>query len=316
MLMQSASHYGGLEATPLARPGYYNEFINRVQERDFLPEITNTEIDARIVQCNQQVQIMMAPYTGEWKPYSKNAEMVPDQVTGDAKCLWICNAAYNDIKIDEMDIHFACERWAPWEEKIQQSVYESWVSYQRKWVFGRMIAEASEQTKGNNAGYFGNVKLGAPSAPVVVNKDNIVFVLAQLQQVLAETLRWVDREMFIVLPVQFRTILAMSRYADAAYVGGCLACSPIIDGLWEQQLFGFNVIETVHSPAVIEDNNTICFYVIAGHRQAFAYAADIIQGRIIHSTRTFGVEYQMLGVWGGVMLYEDAVAIGYWSFEY
>ena len=46
--MQSASGYGGLESTPLARPGYFNEIMNRVYERDFLPEITNSQIDERI----------------------------------------------------------------------------------------------------------------------------------------------------------------------------------------------------------------------------------------------------------------------------
>ena len=35
-ILNSASGYGGLEATPLARPGYCNEIINRVYERDFL----------------------------------------------------------------------------------------------------------------------------------------------------------------------------------------------------------------------------------------------------------------------------------------
>lgn len=315
MILQSSSGYGGLESTPLARPGYYNEIIARVYERDFLPEITNSEIDERITQCNQVVQILKAPEVGPWRAYQKNQEMVPNQVTADAICLHICNAAYNDIKIDSTDIHFACERWAPWEEKFLDAVYESYVSMQREWVLTAMILEASPQNKGAKAGKFGNVDLGSRGNPIVVDKDNIALHFTHLQQVIAEQLQWRDGEMFAVVPVAFRSVLALSNFANASWTGDCKPCSFGIDGLWGVPIGGFNVIETTHSPYVIDNNNTLCFYIIAGHRSAFAYASDIIEGRIVESTRTFGVEYQMLAVWGGKMLYPEAIAVGYWTFK-
>jgi hypothetical protein len=315
MILQSSSGYGGLEATPLARPGYYNEIIARVYERDFLPEITNSEIDERILQCNQQVQILKAPEVGPWRAYQKNQEMVPNQVSAQAICLSICNAAYNAIKIDQTDIHFACERWAAWEEKFLDSVYETYVAMQREWVLTAMILEASTQNKGSAAGKFGTVDLGSRGNPVVVDKDNIPLRMAQLQQVLTEQLMWKDGEMFVVMPVAFRPVLSMSNFANAAWTGSCKPCSFGIDGLWNVPLGGFNVIETTHAPYVVEPDGRVCFYVIAGHRGAFAYASDIIDGRIMPSPRTFGVEYQMLAVWGGKMLYPEAMAVAYWTFK-
>lgn len=315
MILQSASGYGGLEATPLARPGYYNEIIARVYERDFLPEITNSEIDERITQCNQQVQILKAPEVGPWRSYQKNQEMVPNQITADAICLSICNAAYNDIKIDKTDIHFACDRWAPWEEKFLDAVYESYVAMQREWVLTAMILEASPQNKGASAGKFGTIDLGSRGNPIVVDKDNIPLRMAQLQQVLMEQLRWKDGEMFVIMPVAFRPVLSMSNFANAAWTGTCKPCSFGIDGMWGVPLGGFNVIETTHSPYVVEPDGRVCFYIVAGHRSAFAYASDIIEGRIVQSTRTFGVEYQMLAVWGGKMLYPEAIAVAYWTFK-
>lgn len=109
--LQSASGYGGLDATPLARPGYYNEIMARVYERDFLPDITNSDIDERIIRCHQQVQILKAPEVGPWRSIQKNQEMIPSQVTAEAICFEICNAAYNDIKFDKLDIRWACDRW-------------------------------------------------------------------------------------------------------------------------------------------------------------------------------------------------------------
>ena len=315
MNLQSASGYGGLEATPLARPGYYNEIIARVYERDFLPEITNSEISTRITQCNQRVQIMKAPEVGPWRSYQANQEMVPNQVSADAICLDICNAAYNDIKIDQTSIHFACERWAPWEEKFLDAVYESYVEMQRTWVLTAMILEASPQNKGAAAGKFGNIDLGSRGNPVAVDKDNIPLRLAQLQQVLMEQLRWRDGEMFVIMPIAFRPVLSMSNFANAAWTGNCKQCSFGIDGMWSVPLGGFNVIETTHAPYVVEPDGRIGFYIIAGHRSAFAYASDIINGRIVEAERTFGIEYQMLAVWGGKMLYPEAIAVGYWTFK-
>ena len=312
--LQSASGYGGLDATPLARPGYYNEIMARVYERDFLPEITNSEIDERIIACHQQVQILKAPEVGPWRSIQKNQEMTPSQVTAEAICFEICNAAYNAIKFDKLDIRWACDRWDQFEDKFLEDVYESWVSMQRKWVLTAMIMEADSSNMGSNAGVHGNIDLGSRGNPVEITPTNIAYHFTQLQQVLTEQLRWVDNEMFIVIPSVFKSVLVQSNFANSMWVGDAKKTSLGIDGLWDQQIAGFNVIETVHAPFVRE-NNRICYYVIAGHKSAFAYAADIIDARLVYPEKTWSVEYQMLGVWGGKMLYPEAIAIGYWTFN-
>ena len=120
--------------------------------------------------------------------------------------------------------------------------------------------------------------------------------------------------MFIVIPSVFKSVLVQSNFANSMWVGDAKKTSLGIDGLWDQQIAGFNVIETVHAPFVRE-NDRICYYVIAGHKSAFAYAADIIDARLVYPEKTWSVEYQMLGVWGGKMLYPEAIAIGYWTFN-
>lgn len=314
-MLLSAAGYGGLGATPLARPGYYNQIIGRVYERDFIPEITSSEIDERIVRCNQQVHIMKAPVVGPWRTYTANQELVPNQITADGVCLQICNAAYNAIKVDKTDIHFACERWTMWEESFLDAVYEAYVEMIRPWVLTAMIMETSPRNKGTNAGKYGNINLGASGNPVIVNKDNIILELFNIAQVLRDQIRFTEGEMFIIMPSLFRLVLAQSNYADSSWVGGCKPCSFGIDGMWDTKLAGFNVIETVHAPMVADDNGKLCFYIIAGHRDAFAFASDIIEGRLVEPTQTFSVEYQMLAVWGGKMIYPESMAVAYWTFQ-
>lgn len=312
--MQSASGYGGLDATPLARPGYYNEIIAHIYERDFLPEITNSEINTDIIKCHQTVQIMKAPEVGPWRTLQKNQEMVPNQISAEAIELNICNAAYQDIKIDQLDIEFACDRWDAWEEKFLDEVYESYVKMQRDWVLSAIILETDPGNKGSAAGKYGDIDLGSRGNPIEVNKDNIALCFANLQRVLMERLRWVEDDMFLVLPVAFRSVLVQSNFANAMWVGDAKKTSFAVDGKWDIPVAGFNLITTVNAPYVKEADGRICYYVIAGNRNAFAYASNIIDGRIVMPERTWSAEYQMLAVWGGKMLYPDAVAVGYWTF--
>jgi len=315
VLLQHSSGYGGYDNTPLARPGYYNEIMNVVYERDFLPEITNNQINERITACTQMVQILKAPEVPDWRSYSVNQEMVPSQITANSICLYIDQAAYQSIKVDQLTIQWACDRWAPWEAKFLEATYEKYVSMQREWVLTAMLLEADPRNKGNRAGQHTDINLGARGNPVVINKDNLMLQFALLQMVLREHLTWKQNEMFIVVPLHLRPVLIQSRLADASFAGNCVSCSPAIDGMWPHQIAGFNLIESIHVPSAIESDGRLCFYVIAGSKEAFAYAADIIQGRLVENPNTFGIEYQMLAVWGGKMLYPEKVVVAYWTFE-
>lgn len=313
--LQSASGYSGLEATPLAQPGYASQIMANIYERDFLPEITNTQIDTEILRCHQQVQILKAPEVGPWRTYQKNQEMVPTQISAEAICIDVCYAAYNAVKIDDLDVHFACDRWPAWEESFLDGIYESYVRMQREWVLTSMIGQASPNNRGALAGTHKNIDLGSHGNPVEVNPQNVPLRFTQLQQVLMEKLRWKDGEMFIVVPTQLRQVLAMSNYANSEWVGAAKTTSIAVDGLWDTTLAGFKVIETVNAPFVVEPDGRVCFYILAGHNSAFAYASNIIDARLVRPEKTWSAEYQMLAVWGGKMIYPDAIAVGYWTFK-
>lgn len=317
MSIKSASGYGDLAGSPLGRIGYVNEIMMYVLERDFLPEITNGDVDEDIIRCNQKVQLMTQPKVGPWRTWHANQKIIPNQITPNATCLEICNAAYSSIKLDKGTIHFMCDRMSAWEEAFLDSVYESYVAMQRSWVLAAMICEASPQNSGSFAGKHGNIDLGSPGNPVVVTPENIPLRITELATVLndQDTRQWRDGEMFVVMPIAFRQVLSMSNYANATWTGTCKPCSFGIDGMWNTQIGGFNVIETTHAPSVLERDGKLCYYVIAGHPSAFAYISNIIEGRVVEPTDSFSVEYQMLAVWGGKMLFPEALAVAYWTFQ-
>ena len=311
-LFPSSSGYAGIEATPLARIGYSAFILSRVYEDDWLPRITSSELLEPVTKCNQVIQIMRAPEVGPMRTYQKNQQLVPNTVGTDARCLTICNLGYQDIKFDTTDVKQACENWAPFEEKLLESMYQSYVSTMRTFVLGRMMAEVSPRTSLDLAGMNQDVNLGKPGQPVHVTPQNLPKVLADLQRVLIESKRWVEGEMYIIVPPQLRTYLAMSNYSNSLW--SC-NCGGIISGMWDHELFGFQPIESIHVPVRMDEAGSLSFYIIAGHKEATAYASNILESRLItNDPDYFGVRYQYLVAWGAEVIYPDALAMGYWTF--
>jgi hypothetical protein len=311
--MQDTSGSGGLFNTPLARPYYYDKIMERVYERDFLREITNSEIAERITSCAQTVQIMKAPEVAPWRTYQINQQMVNSSVSATAISLSICYAAYQSLKFDELVIHYACENWAQFEEKILEACYESFVAAQREWVFTSMIGEVSPHNRGNAAGKHANIPLGDVGAPRVITRATIIAELANMKLVLNEHLHWVEHNMFILVPPELNNVLVESNFANQAWVGGN-EHSMAVEGAWSRGLMGFNIYETNHLQSTM-DNGLLCYYILAGHRDAFAYASEIIRSRVVQGIDSWSTMYQMLAVWGGAMLYPNYLALGFWHFD-
>lgn len=309
----SASTYPGIEATPLARHGYSDVILSKIYEKDWLPRITSSELLEPVTKCLQSIQIMRAPEVGPMRPYMKNQELVPSTVTTDAVCLSINNIGYQDIKFDSLDIQMACERWGRFEEKLQDSLFQRWVESQRSYVLGRMLGQVSPKTSLNTAGRNHDINLGSPGNPRHINPQNLVVALGDMQRALLETLRWVPNEMFLIVPPLLRTYLAMSNYSNSLW--SC-KCGGIIDGMWDHELFGFQPIESVHVPVRIDESGALSFYILGGHKEATAYAANIIDARLIDKDPNhFGVRYQFLAAWGAEVIYPDALVLGYWTFD-
>lgn len=312
-IFQSASGYASIEATPLARVDYSDVILSRVYEDDWLPRVTSSQLLEPVTRCNQVVQLMRAPEVGPLRSYQLNQQLVPNTVGTDAVCLAICNLGYQDIKFDSTHVKMACDRWAAFEEKFLESMYQSYVDSQRKYVLGRMMAQVSPLTSLDKAGYLHDVNLGKPSQPRHVTPQNLPVVLAELQRVLVEQKRWVNNEMFIIVPPIMRTYLAMSNYANSEW--SC-KCGGIISGMWDHQLFGFQPIESIHVPTRVDESGSLSFYIIAGHKEATAYASNIIESRLLTTDADyFGIRYQYLVAWGAEVIYPEALAMGYWTFD-
>jgi len=308
----SASGYEALMNSPLARVGYEDNIIAKIWEEDFLPLITNTKILERLTQCFQVIQFMEEADVGKWRKYELNQELITDNISPGGFEVRICNAAYKALKFDQLDIKMICDRWPQFEESFLNSAHQGLSQMWTCYVLDAMVLEADRCNKGNAAGVYGNVDVGVTGAPRTITGTSFAIEVAKMKRILEERNRWQDGKMFILLPPAISELMVSSPYANAMDMGSCVDCSLLATGQMPGKVVGFDVFQTNYVPTVMESNKP-AYYIIAGHMDAYAFAGDITNARMKEPSRYFGVEYQMQAIWGGKLIYSDAIVIGYWT---
>lgn len=315
MIPQASSGYSNLFQSPLNRVEYADEIIAKWYASDFLPEITNTRIAERITACTQEIQFLKAPTGAEWRSYQELQPMHSDIVSISADCIRISQLAYSAVKFDQNTIRQACTRWDMFEEAFMTDMYQKLVKMLRDWVMVAMIYEVTPYNSGHSAGAYGTIDLGTPDQPVLITNQNLPVELAKIQQVLMDQQAWVENEMFIILPNAFLPPYYASNYANASWAGRPSTISPAISGALSHQLVGFNPILTTEVVNGTNGAGKPFYYIIAGHREAFAFAADILDARLVTDPYTFAVIYQAQAGWGGKALYPQSIAVMVASFD-
>jgi hypothetical protein len=304
-----SSNVGVLANTPLARLTIHTELLDRLYERDFTLEITNSDIAERITNCSQEIQILRDVQAGIFRSYAAGQNFIYDDIHLFA--LKIRYAGYIAYKIDNLISKMSCD-WEKVQASLLDSTYQSVVSRLRAFVFGQMIDKVDSRNMGNQAGLYGNYNLGSLTSPLHITPSNVLDVLYQLGEVLREQNHWVDGEMFLVVPHVLRMMIALSPLGNAAFMGE--GPSIIVDGRWPRVICGFNVYETNFLPKAKIDGHT-CLYMIAGHRDAYTYAASPILARSLEAEDSYVTKIQIVIAWGGAMQHADwlAVAFGYFD---
>lgn len=311
--MGSASGYTNITDTPLASKEYHNMIIALGWEKDFLSEIVNNRIVARAFDCNQVVEFLLQPTVGPWRPYEDNQVIQPDQVSLTSVQMTLCNQAYKALKFDNKFKRDMCQFWSKFEDAFLDSCYKELSGMWHQFVLSAMVLESSRFNKGANAGRFKNINLGVRGRPIRITEDNIANEIQKLQMVLNNQNRWKDNEMFLLIPPE----LAF-KFTDSIYVkmqqGCCNADSILLTGEMPGRLFGFRVIQSQRTPSGFDEQaNAIGHYILAFWKEAYAFHGDIVEGRIIEDKDYFGFQYQMEALWGGKAIYNDAIAVGYWT---
>lgn len=312
----NASGYKDLLNTPLNDGVVYaGMIIDRNFEEDMMYYITNTTVLDDLTRCGQVIQFNKPPRVGPWRAYEKNQNMVSDQPTSDSFCITVCNAAYKSIKIDELDIYRACNSWDAFETGF---LNDCWRELSELWhsdVLTGMQLQVSSRNLGKSAGRYGNIDLGSVGNPLHLTPDTIVSFFSRMRDVLIDAGRWVDGEMFIVVPRAMQSLLLETMYAKQ------LCCntgeSLLFKGMKASDIMGFTVVESDRMRPVVDPaTRRLVYPILAGWNEAYAFTGDIVKAELNRSPgNSFGVVYNMLTVYGGGVIYPDAMAKAYVTFS-
>lgn len=311
----AASGYKDLLETPLGKGVVYaGTIIDRNFEDDMLYYITNSSVLDELTRCGQVIQFNKPPRVGPWRPYELNQHMIPDQPTSDSFCITVCEMGYKSIKVDEMNIYRACNDWDAYEAGF---LNDAWRQLSELWhnsALTGMQLQVSNRNLGKNAGRYGNIDLGSIGNALHLTPDNIVSFFSRMRDVLQDAGRWYEGEMFIIVPRAMETLLLETVYAKQ------LCCNTgelaLFKGMRASDILGFTVVATDRlRPVVDPATRRLVYPILAGWNEAYAFTGDIVRARLKEMDATFGVTYDMLTVYGGGVVYPEALAKAYVTFS-
>lgn len=313
MSINSASGWNSLEDSPLSRRKYARTIAYNYHCDGIFSLFANSEYNKEIDYCSQEVQFVRN-FELEFLPYEKNETGTTQTATPDAFCFRICDAAYIRVKVDELDERFLCERWSQWKEMFDVAVTRAWDRLLTNDVIKRLPFYAAASNKGATAGAkSGNVNLGTPGSPVLVNASNITVEIAKLGQVLTESCAWQKGKMVLIYPPALNPVLMDSKLANALQMGRCVDCSPIMSGEWYTNMMGWEFVQTNYACQGFDATaNRNVFYVIGFNKDALLFAQNLIISRTRQGDGFYKL-IEILGVWGHKPVHPDGFAIGYWA---
>ena len=312
----AASGYEALRTTNLGKGIIYAGTIKaRNWDDDFMPFIANTRVLDDLTKCGQVITFDKPPVTGAWRDYEKNQNMVTDQVTAESFCLSICRAAYKSIKFDQLDIDAACDNWDSFETAFLEDAWNNLSDLWKRDLLTGMSLQMSARNVGNAAGRYRNIKMGTIDAPLALSPETIVNFVAKTRELLRSVGRWYERQMFMLVPPEFGTLILQTAY-DKQW-----CCDPsssvLFNGLKASDIYGFQVIETdLLTPTIDKTTGRLIYPILAGWNDAYAFTGDIVKAEVKDSPgNSFGAVYNMLSVFGGGVVYPEALTKAYVTFS-
>lgn len=316
MRTPAASGYKSLALTPLGEGIVYaGTIVDRNFEDDMLYYITNSTVLDPLTRCGQTIQFNRPARVGPWRRYEKNQNMVADQPVSDAFCISICGASYKSIKIDKLDIYRACNEWEAFEASF---LNDAWYNLSELWhadVLTGMQLQVSHRNLGKHAGRYGNIDLGTIGNALHLTPDNIIGFLSKLSDVLKDAGRWYEGEMFVVVPRAFQTLLLETMFAKQ------MCCntgeSVLFKGMKARDIMGFTVVESNRMRPVVDPaTKRLVYPILAGWNEAYGFTGDIVEAELRDAPgNSFGVMYNMLTLYGGGVIYPEALAKAYVTFS-
>ena len=300
--------YSGNLITPL----FSMDLLERFYASTIYSEISSTEYTGELEKGGDQITFWREPRV-RVRNATKGAPIQHDTIESDPVTMTIDQSSEFSIAMSQVD-EFQIQNFPTWKERFLVSAGRELAIAIDGPLMTSMFTSVDPANQGTTAGIKSqNLNMGTTGAPVAITSANITQVFAQVHQVLDEQNAPTDNR-FITLPPAGVTALRNSDLR-AAYLTG-LSWSPLTNGKIPDEVMGWTIMKSNLIPQAIDPSvNLLAYHVVAGVKNATAFAAQIEQTRVIEDKDDWDRYYQGLTVYGFKVLYPDALVHLYCTFS-
>lgn len=288
-------------------PKFSLELLEKFYCTTVFGHITTKEYTGELNKCGDQITFFREPEV-RIRRYQKNGRMQADTLSFEPVTMVIDKSLYANVKFDQIDEKQICNFPAIREAFQRRTSYQMGVEVDRG-LLPVMFTDVDPANRGNAAGVIsGAYELGTTGAPVVVDPTNVLSVLTDLHSTLNEQCA-PNSDRFIVVPPQFENTLLNSDLRAAYFSGE--AKSSYLGGV-SKRICDFDIYTSNFVPYVFDAGvGANVYQIVAGHKSATAFAAQLERTRIIETAESFDRYYQALMVYGHKVLQPKAMAALY-----
>lgn len=306
--------------------GYYGSGSTDLYTANFIPEVWSGKLQVKFYKSTVLGEITNNDWEGEIKGfgdkihirgiptitvsnYTKGLSLTNQVPTATEIQLLIDQGKYFSVVLDDVD--------AVQSDVKLMDAFTNDAAQQMKItidaaVLAGVYANAATANKGATAGAIsGGINLGATGAALQLTKDGttgvaIIDYILRMGQTLDEQNVPEDGR-WIVIPAWAAALLKQSDLRQAYLTGDSV--SPLRNGkLGQVDRFTVYVSNNLAS---VTDATNLCFYTLAGTRDAISFASQVTNVETLRSPTTFGNIVRGLNVYGFKVTKPEALAVGY-----
>ena len=282
-----------------------------------IPEIWSPKLLVKYYRATVFAAISNTEYEGELKSYGDTVHIrntpdvtINDYVKGQNLTYETLEPSNTDLVIDKAKTwSFACD---------DIDKFQSDIDYVNDWmddaaqqmkiaidlnILANVYSDASSDNSGSTAGVIsGAFDMGATSAPLVLNKDNIVDALVAAGSVLdeqnvPETDRWAVLPAWAVGMLKTSDIKAVDTTGDST--------SPLRNGM-VGMIDRFTIYSSNQIATTTDSGNTV-WNAILGHKSALTFASQLTKNESLPNPNSFGYLHRGLQVYGYKVIKPEAM---------
>lgn len=245
-------------------------------------------------------------------PYQRNMTLEIQQPSLVNRELTFNSAFYYAVKVDAVDEDLPAVRrfMANLSKNAGKALGQEIEPASITKVMGGGIPQ---HNRGNAAGRDGNIELGTPAQPKVLDGDTIVNYIARAATVLQATpdgSEWNSGNMFILMPIISQVAWHNSKFADLC----CDRRESLLTGGTLPNVAGFDII-FYDANVGQKANGNVTYPILFGDKDAVAFHQDLVKRDVnVYSERSFGRYTRGLMVYGVGLIWPKKVGLGFAQF--